>query len=80
MHEVRYNGCIEGKTTHQDARQDAHQDTMSSTQKMILAYGAVPQTRYAIAEHCGYKDRVNFTKRHLKPLLRIWVADDDNSR
>jgi ATP-dependent DNA helicase RecG len=54
---------------HQDIHQDAHQDKLNETRRMILSYCIVPQTMSAIAEHCGYKDRVNFTKLYLKPLL-----------
>jgi ATP-dependent DNA helicase RecG len=59
----------QSQMTQQDAHQDAHQDKLNDTQRMVLSYCSVPQTRSAIAEHCGYKDRVNFTKLYLKPLL-----------
>ena len=43
--------------THQDAQQVTHQDKLANTQKMILAFCVIPQTKSAIAEHVGTKTK-----------------------
>jgi ATP-dependent DNA helicase RecG len=71
--------------TQQYTQQDTQQDKFGNTQKMILAYCIIPQTRSSIAEHCGYKDRASFTKLYLKPLiesgmLMMTIPDKPNSK
>jgi len=65
--------------------QDTHQDEFSIKKEKILSFCITPQSRSAIAEHCGYKDRVNFSKRYLKPLIEsglllMTIPDKPNSK
>lgn len=45
------------------------QSVMDTTHDKILVFCAIPHTKSEIAEHCGYKNTKNFTKRYLHPLL-----------
>ena len=51
----------------------------------ILAFCSIPHSKAEIAEHCGYKNTKNFTKKYIRPLLdskalNMTVPDKPNSR
>lgn len=45
------------------------QSVMDTTHDKILVFCVIPHTKSEIAEHCGYKNTKNFTKKYLRPLL-----------
>ncbi len=53
--------------THQDTHQDAHQDKI----KELRDYCETPRSRKELQEFVGLKDKVNFKRKYLDPMLKM---------
>ena len=71
---------------HQGEHQSEHQcehDTVTETQKKLIAFCAVPRTRLEMMDHIGMKSRSGFYRYHLKPLIdsgRLVMTNQSNPR
>ena len=60
----------ENSSTHQDTLQDTHQDILQDEPtKKLLGFCIVPRSSSEIMAYLGLKDRVNFRKKYLIPLI-----------
>ena len=58
----------EHQSEHQCEHQGEH-DTVTETQKKLIAFCAIPRTRLEMMDHIGMKSRSGFYRYHLKPLI-----------
>ena len=67
---------------HKSEYQGEH-DTVTETQKKLIAFCAIPRTRAEMMDHIGMKSGSGFYRYHLKPLIdsgRLVMTNQGNPR
>ena len=60
-------------TTHDRTHDRTHDATHDEVYDKIIAFCIEPHSKSEIAEHCGYRNTKNFTKKYMYPLLNAGI-------